>query len=89
MSILKAGTYIVEAPTEPPEDTPVYADCGHEIIGGVHFDVIWGTAGGGYDFEGKTICPACARDKIDSMSLKELMWALGSKFITMEDIKNG
>lgn len=86
MSILKAGTYI-EAPTEPAEDTPVYADCGHEIVFTDDHDRFHGTSGGAYEREGKTICPGCAEDKVFSMSLKDVMWALGSKFITMEDMR--
>lgn len=81
---------IPEPRLDPPDDGPVIAaDCGHEIVGGDHFEIMWGTAGGAYEWEGKTICPECASAKIDCMTLKDLMWAFGSKFLTLEDMKNG
>jgi hypothetical protein len=95
MNVYKPGTFSMDSEPSltPPEPPPAYvASCGHEITAPDDLELMRGESGGGYEWEGKIICPECAESKLDELinktPLKVKMFSLlRSDFITLEELR--
>lgn len=62
--------------TEPDEEKYITADCGDEVYVGEYLYVI----------DGKTYCPNCAEEEINSIGFNELVERLGGEVKLIEDV---